>query len=128
MAIRCPSCGHEYDVTLFEFESGVVCDCGEYVSLYGESPAELPIDGQLDLHTFLPADVKDLVPDYLCACEDAGIRRVRIIHGKGDGTLLRTVHAILERTPRVDSFELAGPEEGGWGATIVHLKEPQFKS
>ena len=83
---------------------------------------ELPIDGVLDLHTFKPGEVKDLVPDYLAACQARGILRVRIIHGKGIGNLRRTVHAILAKHPQVVSFALDHPEYGGWGATIVHLR------
>lgn len=83
---------------------------------------EYPIDGTLDLHTFRPSDVKDLIPEYLEACRARGILKVRIIHGKGSGTLRRTVQAILSRLPEVASFQLAGDEAGGWGATIVTLK------
>ena len=125
MAIRCPACGRDYDVTLFEFGATIACDCGEIVDPFGEGgeePVELPIDGTLDLHTFLPADVKDLVPEYLEACRAVGILRVRIVHGKGTGALLQTVHAILGRTPGVESFALADASEGGWGATIAILK------
>ena len=82
---------------------------------------ELPIDGVLDLHTFKPKDIKDLVPDYLAACRAKGILRVRIIHGKGIGTLRETVHALLRRLPEVASFSLAGEFSGSWGATIVVL-------
>jgi DNA-nicking Smr family endonuclease len=85
-------------------------------------PIEIPIDGILDLHTFRPQEVKDLVPDYLSACRKRGILHVRIVHGKGTGTLRRAVHAILDRLPYVDSFQLAGGESGGWGATIVYLR------
>ena len=83
---------------------------------------EMPIDGTLDLHTFSPKDVKELVPDYLKECRDRGILEVRIIHGKGKGTLRRTVHSILDRTPEVESYALAGPLSGGWGATQLLLK------
>jgi hypothetical protein len=48
-----------------------------------EEPIELPIDGVLDLHTFKPGEVKDLVPDYLAACQARGILQVRIIHAQG---------------------------------------------
>jgi DNA-nicking Smr family endonuclease len=85
-------------------------------------PIDYPIDGILDLHTFRPGEVKDLVPEYLKACRKKGIIEVRIIHGKGSGTLRRTVHSILVRLPEVVSFQLAGEDSGGWGATIVLLK------
>jgi len=83
---------------------------------------ELPIDGVLDLHTFRPADVKDLVPTYLAECRKRDILHVRIIHGKGTGALRETVHAILKRTAGVVSFGLAPPNAGGWGATVVELE------
>ncbi len=84
-------------------------------------PVEIPVEGTLDLHTFRPSEVKDLVPEYLKACREKGIFRVRIVHGKGTGVLQRTVHAVLRKIPDVVSFELAEADEGGWGATIVRL-------
>lgn len=85
---------------------------------------ELPIDGVLDLHAFRPAEVKDLVADYLSECRERGILEVRIIHGKGTGALRRTVHAVLARTPGVSSFRLANDGVSGWGATVVTLVAP----
>jgi len=85
-------------------------------------PIEQPIDGALDLHTFQPREVKDLVPDYLAACQERGILQVRIIHGKGIGNLRRTVHALLAKHPEVVSYALDHPQFGGWGATVVTLK------
>jgi DNA-nicking Smr family endonuclease len=85
-------------------------------------PIELSIDGVLDLHTFSPKVLGDLVPEYLEACRQRGILRVRIIHGKGIGNLRRTVHALLGRQPGVISFALASAAFGGWGATVVHLQ------
>lgn len=87
-----------------------------------DEPVELPIDGVLDLHTFRPADVKELVLEYLAACLEKGILEVRIVHGKGIGQLRQTVHAALRGHPNVTSFSLAGEAYGGSGATFVHLK------
>jgi DNA-nicking Smr family endonuclease len=89
-----------------------------------DEPIQLPIDGVLDLHTFSPREVKDLVQDYLAACQDRGIFQVRIIHGKGTGSLRRTVHSLLSRHPQVVSFSLDHPQFGGWGATLVSLRRP----
>ncbi|MEN6310101.1 MAG: Smr/MutS family protein [Acidobacteriota bacterium] len=89
----------------------------------GPDLVEFPIDGVLDLHTFSPKDVKDLVPRYLGECLDRGITEVRIIHGKGTGTLKGIVHGILEKDPRVAAFEDADPAAGGWGTTLVRLKK-----
>ena len=88
-----------------------------------EETVVLSIDGVLDLHSFLPREVGDLVPAYLSACLTKGIYEVRIVHGKGKGNLRRTVHAILSRLDSVASFRLAGEDGGGWGATIAALKQ-----
>ena len=86
-----------------------------------DGPFEMPIDGVLDLHTFSPKEVKDLVPEYIEECLRRGITEIRIIHGKGTGTLKAIVHSVLEKNPRVASFKDAGMGAGGWGATLVRL-------
>lgn len=85
-------------------------------------PIDFPIDGTLDLHAFRPNEVRDLVRDYIEECRERGILQVRIIHGKGVGTLRENVHRVLAGMPEVASYRLAGEEAGGWGATMVILK------
>lgn len=88
------------------------------------APVELPITDVLDLHSFRPEEVADVVRDYLDAVVDLGLREVRIIHGKGIGAARRTVRAVLARDRRVTSFADAPGEAGGWGATLVRLGAP----
>ena len=85
-------------------------------------PIELPIDGTLDLHAFQPTEIKFLIPDYLRACRKKGILQVRIVHGKGTGSLRRTVHALLARLDCVAAFRLGDETSGAWGATLVTLR------
>jgi len=87
-----------------------------------EPPVPLPITGELDLHTFRPSDLGALIPEYLGECAARGIREVRIVHGKGTGTLRTTVHALLRRLPIVASFRSGDETSGSWGATIVTLR------
>ena len=89
-----------------------------------EPAIEIPIDGTLDLHTFDPRELGDLLPDYLDACLERGILDVRIVHGKGRGVLRASVEAILARAPQVESFRRAGAGAGEWGATLVRLRHP----
>ena len=89
-----------------------------------DDAVEYPINGVLDLHVFPPSDVRDLVPEYLRACREKGIFTVRIIHGKGTGTLRRIVHSTLDSIPWVNRYHLGGHGCGAWGATIAYLDPP----
>jgi len=84
-------------------------------------PVRIAVDGILDLHAFSPRDAASVVDEYLRVCLDKGIYEVRIIHGKGKGVLRKTIHALLEKHPKVLDFRLdSGPS--GWGATLVRLR------
>lgn len=81
----------------------------------------VPIEDSLDLHSFLPQDVRDVVSDYLDEAARRGFREVRLIHGKGKGVRRAEVRRLLAGDDRVaDAFD-APPERGGFGATVVVL-------
>ena len=61
-----------------------------------EEPIVVEIKDVIDLHTFLPKDVPELLDDYICACMEKGYLSVRIIHGKGQGFLKARVEKILK--------------------------------
>lgn len=86
-------------------------------------PIIMPIEDVIDLHTFRPKEVPDLLSDYFLACIQSDIFTVRVIHGKGKGILKKRVHEVIKKNPMVKSFKCAPPEAGGWGATIVELKQ-----
>jgi len=88
-----------------------------------EAPIEMQIDGTLDLHTFQPRDVRELLPAYLESCRERNILSVRIIHGKGTGVLREIVHSTLKKLGYVAAFRLADETGGSWGATIVELTQ-----
>jgi DNA-nicking Smr family endonuclease len=87
-----------------------------------EEPVEIPITGELDLHTFRPDEAGDLLDHYLAECQRRDLRTVRVIHGKGTGTLRALVQARLARSPLVARFATGDEHSGGWGATLVTLK------
>ena len=91
-------------------------------------PIKIPISDSLDLHTFNPRDVGSLLEEYLSECQRLGYKEVKIIHGKGKGTLRNLVHGFLKSSPKVAGFCLATAESGSWGATIVKLRKRAGRS
>ncbi len=51
-----------------------------------------------------------------------GIRKVKIIHGKGAGKLRKMVREYLAKQPFIEKFEEASFFEGDSGVTIVKFK------
>jgi dsDNA-specific endonuclease/ATPase MutS2 len=88
-----------------------------------EEPIRIPITDVFDLHTIPPRDVKAVVEEYLIEAHRIGLRALRIIHGRGIGVQREMVRAVLARTPFVEDFRDAPAEAGGWGATIVTLRD-----
>ncbi|MEI6535245.1 MAG: Smr/MutS family protein [Verrucomicrobiaceae bacterium] len=91
--------------------------------LPSEEPVEIPITNEIDLHTFRADEIGDLLPEYFAECRKRNFLAVRVIHGKGTGTLREGVHRLLEKMPGIASWHWpAGEQSGGWGATWVYLK------
>ena len=67
-------------------------------------PVRIPIEPELDLHSFAPRDIASVVEEYVNAAAAAGLREVRLIHGRGIGVQRGIVQAALERHPRVAEF------------------------
>ncbi len=88
-----------------------------------EGSVRIPIEDFIDLHAFSPRETKMVVEEYLLEAHKRGYRQVRIIHGRGIGTQREIVRSTLAKHPLVERFQDARPESGGWGATVVRLKE-----
>jgi DNA-nicking Smr family endonuclease len=72
----------------------------------------VPIDDSIDLHAFAPRDIPSVVDEYVRAAHEAGLREVRLIHGRGKGVQRGIVQNVLEQHPLVVQF---------WDATETHL-------
>jgi DNA-nicking Smr family endonuclease len=94
----------------------------------GDAPVEVPVEDSLDLHSFPPREIPDVVEEYLRAARHAGLSEVRLIHGRGRGVQRARIHSLLARLPWVTRAYEATPERGGWGATVVVLKQGEGES
>ena len=80
----------------------------------------IPIEASLDLHAFQPRDIPSVVEEYIRAAREAGLREVRLIHGRGTGIQRGIVQAALDKNPLVESFYDA--PESHLGATVANLR------
>jgi DNA-nicking Smr family endonuclease len=72
----------------------------------------VPVEDSLDLHAFAPRDIRSVVDEYITSAHAAGLREVRLIHGRGKGVQRGIVQQALDRHPLVEEF---------WDATETHL-------
>lgn len=90
-----------------------------------ESPfpetVDIEITDSIDLHSFLPKDIRAVVLAYLEEAHKKGFGRVRIIHGKGIGVQREIVRKVLAESELVKGFRSGDEFSGGWGATIAEL-------
>jgi len=78
---------------------------------------------ELHLRGMRVEDALDALDSYLDAAYAAGLPFVRIVHGKGTGTLRKVVREALDRAQLVEGWELAQDNEGGEGVTIAFLQD-----
>ena len=79
---------------------------------------EIPIEETFDLHSFLPADVRDVTREYLEQARARGFREVRLIHGRGIGVQRANVQSLLRTLDFVADFW----DDAHLGATVVVLQ------
>jgi DNA-nicking Smr family endonuclease len=84
-----------------------------------DEPHDVPIEGTLDLHPFAPRDIPSVVDEYVTAAHQAGLREVRLIHGRGIGVQRAAVHRVLRSHPLVETFVDA--TDTHLGATVARL-------
>lgn len=84
-----------------------------------DEPVRIPIESELDLHAFSPRDIPSVVHEYINAAAAAGLREVRLVHGRGRGVQRAIVQAALERHGRVVEFR--DDHDSHLGATIASL-------
>lgn len=82
-------------------------------------PIRIPIESALDLHAFAPRDIPSVVSEYIDAAAEAGLREVRLVHGRGRGVQRGIVQKALDRHPKV--IEFWDDHESHLGATIARL-------
>lgn len=85
-----------------------------------DDTVDVPIESELDLHTFQPRDIGAVVEAFLEAAVEAGLADVRLVHGRGIGVQRRTVHARLAAHPAVVAFH--DDPRAHLGATIARLR------
>lgn len=91
------------------------------------SPADLPPEDSLDLHGLLAEEARRQVRRFLTESQARGLRKVLIIHGKGNHTkeppvLKRVVQEELEASPIAGRTGTPARELGGSGATWAMIR------
>ena len=81
-----------------------------------------PVKDEIDLHRLTVEEALPKLDKFLYDAFQAGFYDVRVVHGKGTGTLRQAVRRELARHPLVESYRPGGYGEGGPdGVTIVEL-------
>jgi DNA mismatch repair protein MutS2 len=82
-----------------------------------------PVSEELDLHQLTVDEALLKLDEYLHDAYMAGMVQVRVVHGKGTGTLRDAVREFLSGHPLVRSFRYGVYGEGGAGVTVALLAD-----
>ncbi|MDQ5851009.1 MAG: Smr/MutS family protein, partial [Chloroflexota bacterium] len=85
-------------------------------------PPAQDVSMQLDLRGMRAHEVPELLDRYINDAYLANLSDVRIIHGKGTGTLRKIVRDALSAHPLVTSLAAGVDGEGGEGVTTAKLE------
>lgn len=86
-------------------------------------PEKIIVTDTLDLHGFFPEQIPEIVNAFIDNALEMNLKQLRIIHGKGKSRLKFEVLQILRKRHEVEQFRDAPPDLGGWGSTVVLLKD-----
>lgn len=79
----------------------------------------IELSDTIDLHSFHPNDIKDILDEFLDIALTKRYKKVEIIHGKGKSVNKSIVQNYLKQDSRIINFF---DKPGNWGATVVILK------
>lgn len=88
-----------------------------------QTPSAPRVENEIHFRGKRAEEVMRELDEYLDDAAQASLPWVRIVHGKGTGTLRGIVHDILKIHPTVSRFHLADYREGGDGVTIAYFKD-----
>ena len=87
----------------------------------GQEQRETTLSEEVHLRRLTVDEAYLKLDEFLYTAFTSGLYRVRVVHGKGSGTLRQEVRRQLARHPLVHSYRPGGHGEGGAGVTIVEL-------
>lgn len=77
----------------------------------------------LDLRGCRYEEAKDKLDEYIDDLVCSNILQATIIHGYGTGVIRELVQSYLKKSPHIDTFRYGGEGEGGFGVTVITLKQ-----
>jgi len=86
-------------------------------------PEAFIVTDVLDLHGFFPEQIPEVMEEFIRNARSLGLTHLTVIHGKGKSKLKYLVRKHLASHFDVADFGDAPPESGGWGRTLVRLRE-----